>query len=56
MQLSAEAQWTVEWIKQLGDTALVAEGLRTGCTIAAADGSFKDQRGTLGYALVHAPT
>jgi hypothetical protein len=24
--------------------------------IAAADGSFKDQRGTLGYALVHAPT
>jgi ribonuclease HI len=36
--------------------ALIVEGLRTGCTIAAADGSFKDQRGTSGYALVHAST
>jgi hypothetical protein len=56
-QLSAEAQWAVEWIEQLGDMALIAEeGLHTGCTIAAADGSFKDQRGISGYVLVHAPT
>jgi hypothetical protein len=55
-QLSADAQWAVEWFEQLGNTALLADGLRMGRTIAAADGSFKDRRGTLGFALVHEPS
>jgi hypothetical protein len=29
-QLSADAQCAVEWFEQLGDTALLADGLRTG--------------------------
>jgi hypothetical protein len=55
-QLSADAQWAVEWIEQLSNTALLAEGLRTGRTIAAANGTFKEQRGASGFALVHEPT
>jgi hypothetical protein len=47
---------TVGWFEQLSNTTLLADGLRTGRTIAAADGSFKDRRGTSGFALVHEPS
>jgi hypothetical protein len=55
-KLAAETQWAVEWIEQIGDTAIIAQGLGTSHTIAAADGSFKDLCGTSEFALVHKPT
>ena len=53
-KLPAEAQWAIEWMEQIGGLEHLAAGLRTGRTIAIADGSFKDLRGTSGFALIHA--
>ncbi len=52
-QLPAEAQWAVEWLEQIGGLDHLAAGIQTGTTIAIADGSFKDLRGTSGFALIH---
>ena len=52
-QLPAEAQWAVEWLEQIGGLDHLAAGIQTGTTIAIADGSFKDLRGTSGFALIY---
>jgi hypothetical protein len=52
-QLPAEAQWAVERLEQLGELEHLAAGIQTGNTIAIADGTFKDIRGTSGFALIH---
>jgi hypothetical protein len=52
-QLPEEAQRAVEWLEQIGELEQLAAGIQTGTTIAIADGSFKDLRGTSGFALIH---